>query len=362
MSERFAVIMAGGRGERFWPASRLSRPKHLLPIVGDDPMLTQTVKRLDGIVPRENLFVITNREQREAMLEIVPGLVPEQVIAEPVGRDTAPAVALATVLVKSRNPEAAFAMLPADAVIHESENFQSDLMRAFEAAEREDAIVTIGVTPSYPATGYGYVHRGEAALHVDGSPVYSVRQFVEKPDLPTAEKYVASGDYLWNAGIFVWRVPVIESQFELHAERLWKTMGEVEKGMEKGVGLGPLLDTHYPSMERISIDFAVLEKASRVLTVEAGFDWDDVGEWAAIARHYEADKEGNVAKGTTLLEESSGNIVVGEEGHLLALFGVDDLIVVQTDEATLVCSRSRSQDIKNLVQKISGHPDWNRLC
>ena len=362
MSERFAVIMAGGRGERFWPVSRLGQPKHLLPIVEEEPMLTQTVKRLDGIVPEENLFVITNREQRESMLEIVPGLAPERVIAEPVGRDTAPAVALATLLVKSRNPEATFAMLPADGLIQPRRAFQSDLIHAFEAAEREDAIVTIGVKPSYPATGYGYVHRGEVVLHVDGFPVYSVRKFVEKPCAPTAEEYVASGDYLWNAGIFLWRVAVIESQFRLYAEVLWTTVDEVERGMNRGVELDSLLDTHYPSMEKISIDYAVLEKADRVLMVEANFDWDDVGEWAAIARHYLTDENGNVSKGSTLFEESSGNIAVSGEGHLIALYGVEDLIVVRTDDATLVCPRSRSQDIKNLVQKIADHPEWKRLC
>ena len=362
MRERFAVIMAGGRGERFWPASRLKQPKHLLPIVGDGPMLTQTVERLDGVVPEENLFVITNQEQRDSILEIVPGLVPERVIAEPVGRDTAPAVALATLLVKSRNPDATFAMLPADAVIQPKGAFQADLIHAFQAAEREDAIITIGVKPSYPATGYGYIHRGPAVLHVDEAPVYSVEKFVEKPCAQTAEEYVASGNYFWNAGIFLWRVSVIESQFKLHAEELWATVDKVEKGINRGTELDFLLDTHYPLMEKVSIDYAVLEKADRVLTVEASFNWDDVGEWAAIARHYLADQNGNVSKGGAFFQESSDNIAFISEDHLIAMYGVEDLIVVRTPNATLVCPKSRSQDIKNLVQKIANHPEWKHLC
>ena len=349
---RYVVIMAGGRGERFWPQSRLSRPKHLLPIVGEKPMLTQTVERLGAIVPPERVLIITNAEQTEAVKEVCPMLPAANVIAEPVGRDTAAAVGLATLLVKHRDPNACFAMLPADHVIHDAAGFQAVLGQAFEAAESDDVLVTVGITPSYPATGYGYIERGAVTSEVSGRPVYEVVQFKEKPNLANAEAYIASGKFYWNAGMFFWRVPVISDCFERFTPGLWTALKAIDEGLTEGKALAGLLAEHYPHLEKISVDYAIMEKAERVSVIESAFDWDDVGEWPAVERHHEKDEAGNVIRGRGIVQSGSGNIVLGESGHMVSLIGVDDMIVVHTKDATLVCPKSRAQEIKALVKKL----------
>ncbi|MDE0819790.1 MAG: sugar phosphate nucleotidyltransferase [Opitutales bacterium] len=350
MSNRFVVIMAGGRGERFWPQSRLKKPKHLLPIVGDKAMLAQAVDRVLGLVPPENIFIITNTEQREAVLEICPEVLPAQVVGEPVGRDTAAAVGLAAVLVQERNPEGAFAILPADHVIHDTEGFQKTLALGFEQAEKGEYLVTIGIDPTEPATGYGYIHRGEQAS--SKNPVFKVQRFVEKPDLETAKGYLASGEYAWNAGMFVWKALTVRKSIIKYVPELEASLTAIQAELSSGAELSTVLALHYPDIQKISIDFAVMEKADNVLTIPAAFDWDDVGEWPAVARHYEADAGGNVSRGKSVLKDSSGNIIFSDEGHLVALLGVDDLIVVRTEDATLVCHKDQAQKIKELVSVV----------
>lgn len=358
MAERFAVIMAGGRGERFWPASRWQKPKHLLPIVGDKPMLTQTVDRLKGLVPSGNIIVITNRQQIEGVREVCPNLPDENILAEPVGRDTAAAVGLAMLVVKQRSADAALAMLPADALIKDAQGFRDTLAAAFEAAETSPSLLTIGIKPTEPATGYGYVQRGSEALQSLGRSIYDVAEFKEKPDLETAKAYLESGDYYWNAGMFVWRVSTISDALEEFTPVLKQGLDEIEKGLEAGRDMDSLLEELYPSLEKISVDFAVMEKATNVKTVESTFDWDDVGSWTAIERHFPKDSEGNTINGLTSFGEASGNIVVGPKDKLIALLGVDDLIVVQTEDATLICRKDQAQRIKTLVKDLS---DSNEL-
>ncbi len=361
MEDRYVVIMAGGRGERFWPQSRLCRPKHLLPIVGETPMLAQTVGRLKGLVPPENVFVVTNREQREAVLESCPGLIPERVVGEPVGRDTAAAVGLSALLVKRENPSAAFAMLPADHVIADAEGFRSILGAALQAAEAEDLLVTIGIRPTEPATGYGYVQRGESRGECGGRTVHDALRFVEKPDRETAEGYLASGEYLWNAGMFVWRPEVVLGAIDAHAPDLAAGLAKLEKTWTEGGDLDSAMDIVYPTLTKISVDFAVMEKADNVAVLESAFDWDDVGEWPAIARHFPADEDGNVFRGSGLAMEANGNVAYAEDGHLVALLGVDDLIVVQSADATLVCRKDMAQRIKELTRQVSECEDGEGL-
>lgn len=358
MKNRFLVIMAGGRGERFWPQSRLRRPKHLLPIVGKKPMLTQTVDRAEGVVPFNNIFIITNREQRDAVIEAVPGLPPENIVAEPVGRDTAAAVGLATTLVKFRNPDAVFALLPADHVIHDEKEFRNILGKAFEAAEKDSVLVTIGIAPTAPATGYGYIQLGETDAD---ETVFPVKRFVEKPDLETAKTYLQSGDYFWNAGMFIWQVKSIEQALADHAPEICAEINQIELGLAAGKELDDLLEEVYPKIQRISIDYAVMEKAKNVVMVKATFDWDDVGSWPAIARHFPADDSGNVARGEVLLEGSTGNIVVSEGEHLIAAVGVDDLIIIHTKDATLICRKDQAEEIKKVVTKIGDENKWHHL-
>lgn len=354
--------MAGGRGERFWPESRTARPKQLLPIVGDKAMLAQTVDRLEGLVPPEDVFVITNAEQRDAVLEVCPELDPAKVIGEPIGRDTAAAVGLAAVLVRREDPEASFAMLPADAVIHDSAGLRATLESAFAVAEAEPVLATIGITATFPATGYGYIQQGETMGEYAGRSAYMVQRFVEKPDAATAEGYLAAGGYFWNAGMFIWSVPAIVAELEKSTPTLWQALQAIDEGLAAGESIDPLLAEHYPKLEKISVDYAIIEKATNVVMLESGFDWDDVGEWPAVARHYPQDADGNVVRGQAELADASGNIVYcRDDQHLVALLGVKDLIVVKTADATLVCHKDKAQALKALVKQIGAKEAYKRL-
>jgi len=352
MSERFVVIMAGGSGERFWPQSRRRKPKHLLPIVGRQPMLTQTVARVRPLVPRANIFVITNRSQLAAVRAACRELPARNIIAEPVGRDTAPAVGLAMLLVKARNPEAAFAVLPADHVIGDRPGFRAVLAAAFAAAESADELVTLGITPTMPSTGFGYIERG-AVWHTGPAKILRAKRFVEKPNLATARKYLTSGRYFWNAGMFVWRVPVVEAALKACAPALARKLALLETALQ-GKSAGRALARIYPGMPRISIDYAVMEKAGNVLVVPANFGWDDVGSWTALVRHHPPDSAGNILRGAALVEGGRNNIVISAGRHLTAVLGLDNLVVVHTPDATLVCPADKSQDLKLLLQRLRG--------
>ena len=354
MNNRFVVIMAGGNGERFWPESRKALPKQFLPIVGDQPMLAQTINRLKGMIDPHNIFVIAGEQHRSVIIDICPDLDPEKVIGEPIGRDTAPAVALATTLVSRENPNAVFAMLPADAVIHDANNFCSVLESAFVLAEAEPVLVTIGIKPTSPATGYGYIKKSEAKGEYAGLQSFHVSRFVEKPNLEKAKEYLASVDFYWNAGMFIWSVDSIRAEFEKNCSGLWKSLLSVNQALDGGEPLGDILAREYPTIEKISVDYAVIEKANNVAMIESTFDWDDVGEWSAIERHNDSDKEGNCFQGQIKGLEAQGNIAYNrEKDHLVTLLGVEGLIVVHTKDATLICKKEESQAVKNLVKKIS---------
>tara|TARA_R100000027_G_scaffold391_5_gene505 strand:+ start:137 stop:1216 length:1080 start_codon:yes stop_codon:yes gene_type:complete len=351
--KRSAVIMAGGRGERFWPQSRLRRPKHLLPVVGETPMLRQTIDRLDGLVPAERVWVITNSEQVDAVREICPEIPAEQIVAEPVGRDTAPAVALAALLVEQNSGDHAFAMLPADHVIGNTEAFRADLLAGFDAAEKDPVIATIGITPTFPATGYGYIQSKAS----DTTKALPVERFVEKPDLPTAESYLSNGGFYWNAGIFIWRPSTILGAIENHCPALHESFSSIRNALAAGEPLSAILPREYPQLEKISIDYAVMEKAENVVMVQSTFDWDDVGSWPAIERHHPKNDDGNIFKGTVVSEQSANNLVLTEGGHLIGLVGVEDLMVIHTPDATLICPKDRAQDVKKLVKQVEALKD-----
>ena len=361
MANPYIVIIAGGKGERFWPQSRAERPKHLLPVVGETPLLTQTIERVLPIVPRENIFVITSAVQEKGVRAVCRDLPKANVIAEPVGRDTAAAVGLAAAIVGARDPQGVFAVLPADHVIHDGKKYQADLKVAFAAAAKAPVMVTIGITPTEPATGFGYVQRGEVWAKPNRREVYAVKRFVEKPDLKTAKKYLKSGDYFWNAGMFVWSVAVVESAIAEFAPELDAGLQPIRAALAQGRRLGPVLKKVYPGLKKISVDYALLEKSTNVVVLPSTFDWDDVGAWPAVARHYKPDTAGNVSRGRTMVEQGSGNIVFSEGDHLVTIVGADDLIVVHTAEATLVCSKAKAQEIKALLGRVNQLPDAKRF-
>ncbi len=361
MPERFVVIMAGGRGERFWPQSREATPKHLLPIVGDKSMLAQTVDRVAGVVPPENICVLTTRAQFNGCRDACPGLPPENIVAEWVGRDTAAATGVAMLMVKRMSPNATLAMLPADHVIYDVKEYRAVLTTAFEAAEAADVLVTLGIKPTGPETGFGYIQQAGLWRKVGGRDVMAVKRFVEKPDLKTAEGYVASGEYYWNAGMFVWRVPVVEAAFRSHAPELYAGLQKIEAAVKTAADWETALEKIHPTLPKISVDYALMEKSTNVVVVPATFDWDDVGAWPALAKHFTPDDKGNVLRGHAMVENGTHNIVVSTDGHLVGVIGVSDLVVVHTSEATLVCPKNRAQEIKALLERIKHDPEKKRF-
>jgi mannose-1-phosphate guanylyltransferase len=351
--------MAGGRGERFWPQSRHKMPKQLLPIVGNESLLAQAVHRVEGIVPLSNVFVITNADYADAVAEACPILRRANIVAEPVGRDTASAVGLGGVLARLGSPDASLAVLPSDHVIHDVAAFRLVLTHAFEAAESGDWLVTIGIKPEFPATGYGYIHRGDECMRLEGLPVYKVRRFVEKPNLELARQYVDSGEFFWNAGMFVWSAKSFFAALEKHAPDIAAGLGAIERELSQGCPMADVLVAHYPHVRKISIDFALMEKAENVLTLPALFDWDDVGAWPSLARHLPADAAGNILRGNAVVLDGHGNIVISTGDHLVSVMGISNCIVVHTGDVTMVCPRDRAQDIRLLVKQVAANPDWS---
>jgi mannose-1-phosphate guanylyltransferase len=361
MVRRYVVILAGGKGERFWPQSRLRHPKQLLPIIGDQPMLRQTLERVLPVVPAERVLVLTNVEQAAAVRRICPILPRANIIAEPVGRDSGPAVGLAARLVAARDPRAVFASVHSDAVIHQVRAFQADLRTAFAAAEAAPVMVLIGVPPTEPSTAYGYIQRGERWRTVNGRVIYRARRFVEKPSLEVAQGYLASGDYYWNPGIFVWRAGVVLEAFARHAPEVFAGLAKIGGALAARRPLAKTLRKVYPSLPKIAVDYAILEKAEDVVVLPASFDWDDIGSWTAITRHSIKDAAGNVVRGKAVIEQGSHNIVINDGHHFTAVLGVDNLIVVQTRDATLVCPRDKAQHLKNLLQRLAADPHGRKL-
>ena len=357
--------MAGGRGERFWPASRTTTPKHLLPIVGETPMLTQTVERVATVVPRGNIFVITTQAQLAGVRAACPQLPESNLVAEPMGRDTAAATGLAMLLVKQRAPGATFAMLPADHVIHDVAEYGRLLEVAFAAAEADDVLVTLGIKPTEPATGFGYIEQAGAWKTIAGREVFRVKRFVEKPNLTVAQSYLMSNQlptgarYLWNAGMFVWRVPVVEAAFRAHAPELHAGLAAMETAAQKA-GWPAALAEAYPQLKKISVDYALMEKSTNVVVVPATFDWDDVGAWPAVANHFPKDAAANVLRGLAMVEGGANNIVVSTGDHLTAVVGASDLVVVHTKDATLVCPKDKAQEIKALLKRLEADAETKR--
>ncbi|HUT34783.1 MAG TPA: mannose-1-phosphate guanylyltransferase [Planctomycetota bacterium] len=348
-----AVVMAGGSGKRFWPLSRHDRPKQVLPIAGARPMIAETIARLEGLVPVERTCIVTHESQVAPILSsLAAGPLP-QVIAEPCGRDTAACIGLAAVHLRRADPDAVMLVMPADQVIRPAERFREVMRAAVEVAGRGDALVTFGIKPRYPATGYGYIHRGAKAEEVQGIPVFSVRRFREKPAREVAEDYVASGEYYWNSGIFCWRVSVVLDCLRRFVPKLYAALERIGGAIATPAEAVVLREAYEP-LERISIDYAVMERAETIRVVEADFEWSDVGSWESVARlrRDEADAHGNVAVGACELLDVANTLVIGDEDHLVAVIGLDDLIVVRTPDATLICPRHRAEEVKQLVERL----------
>ena len=354
----YAVIMAGGKGERFWPLSTSRMPKQLLNVFGETSLLAEAIERLDDLVPPERILIITSQEFAEATRKAAPSLPPQNVIGEPMGRDTAAACACALALVKQQAPDGAFAVLTADHIIRNNNLFQQTLAEGMQLALASDVLITIGIEPTFPSTGFGYIEAGDEVSSGGEITFQKALRFVEKPDLPAAESYITAGNYFWNSGMFVWSVKALEAGFKTHRPVLYEL---VQRLQDAGTGatFENALGREYPDLEKISIDYALMEKADNIVMARGVFEWHDVGAWDALASHFPADESGNVIRGQCAQIDSEGNIVVSND-RLTALVGVKDLVVIHADKATLICPRDKAQEVKrivNLLNERGGYQD-----
>jgi len=337
-----ALILAGGSGTRFWPLSRKRRPKQLLPLEGDRSLLRATVERLQPLIAPEDVWVCTTRELADAVREDLPRVPPEQILLEPVGRNTAPAIGWSVRSMPEEARQGVVAVLPADHRVGNPAAFRATLERAARAAEREDRILTLGVTPRWAETGYGYLEI-EEAVGEDGLRL--VRRFVEKPDAETAARYLASGHHLWNAGIFVFRG-------DTFLDVLTRLQPELARGLEEIAREPQRLGEIYPHLPAEAIDYAVMEKLGSLGTFPLDCGWSDLGSWEALDEVLVHDEAGNAGFGDTLAIEARGNLLVSDQGTI-AVLGVEGLVVVRTGDAVLVLPKERSQDVRKIVQALS---------
>lgn len=354
-----AVIMAGGSGTRFWPESRADRPKQLLELAGDRSMLQMTVDRLGELAPPERVLVVTNRRLVDAIARQLPETPRESILGEPAKRDTAPAIGLAAIGVSRNDPDATMAVMPADHVIEPDEKFQAAIAEAARLVEdAPERIVTFGVRPTYPAETFGYIERGEPLpkSSAEDLAAYRVVRFREKPDAETAREYLDSGNFYWNAGIFVWKAKTILEALEKHQPAMYGHLQKIADAWGTP-DFDEVFQREFTAIEGVSIDYAVMEHADDIVVVEASYNWDDVGNWQSLARLRGADDDGNTIIGKHLGVNTQGTIVRSGKDHLVVTLGLKDCIVVHTPDATLVANKHDEEQIRQVV-KLLGEKGW----
>ncbi len=355
MKKRYVVIMAGGAGERFWPLSRIAKPKHLWNVFGGDKcILEQTIERACKIVDLKNIIIITNKEQVAGIIEKCPNFPKENIIAEPTGRDTTAAIGLASVIVgmRANDENASFVVLSSDHIIHDIDAFADTINCAFEKAESGDFLVTVGINPTFPATGFGYIKRGDAQRLSLGE-CYKVERFYEKPNLERAKSYIESGSFSWNAGMFIWKVSSINSAIQRNAPKIFQSLVNIKNDISKGISIDTVLQNHYPNIEKISIDFSVMERADNVWVVPSRFDWDDAGSWNAIERHLPKDENNSVAIGEYYSQNAKSNTIFDSTAsRATVVSGLSNIVVIHTNDATLVCSKTDAEKLRDLVRSL----------
>lgn len=350
----YAVVMAGGRGARFWPLGRRNRPKQLLKLTGEKTMLEDTVLRLFPLFSPERILIVTSKSYIDEARRLLP-IPPENVVGEPAGRDTAPCVALALGELRRRgaSKDAVMTVLPADHLISPAAEFQKQLRGAMEFAQKRDVLMTLGVKPAYPATGYGYICCGnelEEGFH-------AVERFVEKPPRAEAERYLAQGNYLWNSGIFVWKLATLEAAFAEFVPGL----AEFARDLAAAPDAEKFLAEEFPKLTGSPIDRSVMEKARNTAVSPVRFEWDDLGSWSSLCARLPKGEDGNAGRGRRLVLDSSGNLIVSDAEHLVGAIGVKNMAIIHTADATLVCPLDCDQRIKELLEKLAATPGGEKL-
>ena len=348
-----AVVMAGGAGTRFWPLSRMAIPKQLLSFGGDRSLIQQAIDRLDSLVPVDNISVITNQSLVSAIEDQLPALSSKSIIGEPAKRDTAPCIGLAAGLIAAEDPDATMIVMPSDHIIQPVEAFHEAVTKAHKLVEQDPSrLITFGITPDRPAESYGYIQRGESV----NSDVFRVEQFKEKPVIDTAKQYLDEGGYYWNSGIFVWKARAILEALEqyqpdmiLRINRIVQQRGEAD--------FHDVIKREFTAIEGISIDYAVMEHHANVLVIEAPFEWDDIGSWQALSRLFPTDANNNTVVGKHVGIQTTNSIIQSSKDHLVATIGVSDLIIVHTEDATLVANKQEEESVRKLVRLLESKQD-----
>jgi len=348
----FGVIMAGGGGTRLWPRSTEQKPKQMHALVGDKPLVQETADHLQHILGFENIYIVTNDNHARSILEEMPYM-RDKFIIDPYRRDTAACIGLAAVYLSKIDPDAVMGVFPADPFIGSEKEFGM-AVHAAEKLAAQGHVVTIGIRPTGPETGYGYIETDGIFGIVDNQTVMKVQCFVEKPNLEKAIEYVAEGNYLWNSGMFIWSIKTVLSLYEKHLpdtyERLMRISESIGTPQAKEI-----VDREYQQMQRISVDYGIMEKLDDILVIEGQFDWNDIGNWSAVRDIREKDENGNVIEGRHVTVDTKNCLILGVEEKIVATIGIEDLIVVDTEEALLICHKDRVQDVKKIVDSLREH-------
>ncbi|MBU1096359.1 MAG: mannose-1-phosphate guanylyltransferase [Bacteroidetes bacterium] len=345
--ELFAVIMAGGVGARFWPRSRQKEPKQLLSIFSEKSLIQNTVERLNGIIDPKNIFIVTNKIQKEGILQQLPSILEKNIIIEPFGKNTAACIGLASVIIESINKDAITIVLPADHLIHDEQKFRDTIIRATEFADKKEALVTIGINPSRPETGYGYIQCDGVE---EGDDIFKVKTFAEKPNLETAERFIHSGDFLWNSGMFIWKASIIMKEINKFMPELHEGLVKISQSINSPDFENVLL-REYGQLKSISIDYGIMEHSKKVFVIKGVFDWNDVGSWEAVYQLSEKDENYNVKDGDVYCGDTKGSYIHSKK-KFTAVVGVENLIVIETDDALLICDREKAQSVKLVVDHL----------
>jgi mannose-1-phosphate guanylyltransferase len=343
----FAVIMAGGVGSRFWPSSKERTPKQSLKIFGEKSMVQDTVERLKGVVKDEDIFIITNKIQKPEIIKQLAQIPPGNIIEEPFGRNTAACIGLSSVLIKSKSEDAVIVTLPADHLVKNIEEYHKTLNTALNFAHKTKGLVTIGITPSRPETGYGYIQIDEREVDKN---VYKVYTFAEKPNYATAVRFLESGDFFWNSGMFIWHVNTILEEISIHMPELHEGLETIKQAINTP-DFEKTLASVYGKLRNISIDYGIMEKSQRVYLTKGNFTWSDVGSWEEVYQLSEKDENGNATKGSIFTDMTVDSFIYSPT-KFAAVMGVENLIVINTDDALLICRRDQSQEVRKVVDHL----------